>query len=112
MDITEHYRMVVLAQRTSREVEYRKSDGARLDLTSLQTDAIQKFEEAWKTLAGRLAIVPGKDVLGELRSVISDRFGVSLTDARIIRAVRPSDLPADFLELFEKLELFRVAAVV
>lgn len=112
MEITERYRMVVLAQRTSREVEYRKSDGGRRDPTALQTDAIRKFEQAWKSLEGRLTIVPGKDVLGELRNKLSERYGVSLTDTKIIRAMRRSELPSDFLELFEKLEAFRLAAVV
>ena len=111
LEITERHRMEVFAQRTSREVEYRKTVESRIDGATLHTEAITRFENTWRTLEGRLTIVPGKIVLAQLREMLDERFGISLTDTKIIRAVRRSDVPLDFLEFLEKLETFRKTSV-
>jgi AAA domain, putative AbiEii toxin, Type IV TA system/AAA ATPase domain len=111
-EITERHRVEVQAQRTSREVEYRKSNQDRkVDPTTLQSEAIRNFENVWKTLEGRLTVVPGKAVLAELRDAVAERYGVSLPDNKIIAAMRKSDIPVDFQEFLQKLEVFRVAAI-
>jgi energy-coupling factor transporter ATP-binding protein EcfA2 len=73
MEITDRHRMEVLSQRTGREIEYRKTEEGRKDTTTLQSDAIRRFEEAWRTLEGRLVLVPGKLVLAELRDALVAR---------------------------------------
>ena len=71
MQITDEERLTVLAQRSAREVEYRKERGTDLDGTTLQTEAITRFELSWNTLEGRLLLVSGKDVLAKLRDLVS-----------------------------------------
>jgi predicted ATP-dependent endonuclease of OLD family len=111
LEITDNHRMEVFGQRTSREVDHRKSVEGRVDGTTLQTEAIISFEKTWSTLDGRLKVVPGKAVLAELRETLTARYGISLTDTKIIRAVRKPDVPPDFIEFLEKLEAFRLNAV-
>jgi len=111
LEITECHRMDVLAQRSSREVEYRKEVESRIHAATLQTEAIKRFENTWAELAGRLTIVPGKVVLAQFRETLANRYGISLTDTKIVRSVRQSDVPDDFLGFLEELEAFRNVAV-
>jgi hypothetical protein len=110
-DITEKYRVEVLSQRTSREVEYCKARAPVIDVSTLNSKAINDFERRWSTLGGRLIIVPGKSVLQELRDRISEKYGVSLTNSRIIGSIREDEVPDDLKELIKKLEAFRLQPV-
>ena len=111
LQITEQFKREVFAQRASREVEYRRTANPGLDPSTLHAEAMCRFEDAWSTLLGRLAIVPGKSVLARLRDVIGEQYGVTLSDSKIISAMQPEDFAPDLLQLLEKLEHFRRAAV-
>lgn len=109
--ITDSLRVEVLSQRTSREVEYRKKKSPGIHVSTLNSEAITEFERRWSTLEGRLTIVPGKVVLQDLRDKISNSYGVSLTNSRIIGAMKDSEIPSDLKDLLEKLEAFRCRSV-
>jgi predicted ATPase len=109
--ITEKYRVDVLSQRTSREVEYYKSRSSAIDGSTLNSNAIKNFELRWSTLDGRLIIVPGKLVIQKLRDEISEKYGVSLTNARIIGNIREDEIPSDLKKLINKLDTFRLQQV-
>ena len=56
-----------------------------------------------------MEIVPGKDVLRNLRSYVSDRWSISLTDVRIIDEFHRSEIPTDLADLLKTLEEYRVS---
>lgn len=109
--ITEKHRKDVSSQRIGKEIDFRRSTGTKLDSSTLHAQASAAFDAQWSTLDGRLKIVPGKDVLAELRTNLSEKYGVSLPDSRIVSATREEDMPSDFLDLLKKLESFRSATV-
>jgi len=109
LEITEKYRGVTASQRIGKEIDYKRSIGFKPDSATLHSQAQARFDEVWASLEGRLTLVPGKAVLAELRSVLSQRHGVTITNTKIISSMRPDDVPADFLNLLVKLEAFRKA---
>jgi hypothetical protein len=111
MEITAKYKEEVASQRIGRQMDYYRRKGGKQDSTTLHYKLTAEFNKQWSTLEGRLAIVPGSDVLSELRTTIATKYGVSLSDSKIISAMREQEIPADFLKLLEKLERFRTAAI-
>jgi energy-coupling factor transporter ATP-binding protein EcfA2 len=110
-EITDEYRVDVFSQRTSREVEYQKPRSPGISPTTLNSEAIKKFEDSWSSLEGRLVVVSGKLVLQALRDRILETYGVSLSNARIMGGMREFEVPDDFKELLRKLDEFRLQSV-
>jgi len=51
--------------------------------------------------------VPGKDVLNAFREVIQSKYGITLTDYRIIDEFKSEEVPADLLDLLTSLDDYR-----
>ena len=55
----------------------------------------------------RLDIVPGKRVLSQLVARVQNDYKVILTPARIIEALRESDMPSDLRQTLRTIDSFR-----
>ncbi len=108
-EITAKHRDDVLSQIMAKRWEYLRTTGR--DLADVNRQAMNWFNEQWNDLNRRLAIVPGKEVLRELRTAIQESYGVSLTDARIIEHMRRDEIPYDLLSLIRIIDGFRRAPV-
>ncbi len=89
-----------LARRTA--VKPRPQDPA-----TANTEALRELDRSWGDLKQRLKIVPGKEVLKMLRTEVQSRYGVTLTDARIVSAFKREEVPEDLRTLLSRLENFR-----
>ncbi len=103
--ITEETRAAVQGQYIGKYCDYFKSGGK--DPATLSAEAIRRFDEKWASLEQRLEIVPGKKILRNLRSYITQKWSVSLTDIRIIDEFRPAELPDDLMDLLRTLNNYR-----
>ena len=74
---------------------------------TLASQAIEVFDRKWHSMESRLEIVPGKQVLRELRGGIQDQYQVTLTNLRIIGSFREEEVPTDLVELIHEIEGFR-----
>jgi hypothetical protein len=97
------------AQYLARRSDFVSRKGARDDAATINRQSLRRFEEKWASLEGRLELVRGKRMLRRLRGEIQQQFSVNLTDARIIEATRPGEIPSDLIELLQELEAFRAA---
>jgi hypothetical protein len=97
----------VLVQAIARREEFFRKKGVDASVTHRET--LKWFEQRWSSPSGRLSLVSGKDVLGAFRQQIHHRYGVTLTDARVVDAINKEDVPADMVSLLERLEAFRQA---
>jgi predicted ATPase len=104
-EITGSYRDAVLSQLMAKRWEYFKPTGK--DLADVNREAMASFNEQWNDLDRRLEIVPGKEVLRDLRTRMQTKFGVSLTDARIVEAMHRDEIPNDMQELLREIDQFR-----
>jgi hypothetical protein len=107
--ITGRYRDDVLSQMMAKRWEYFRTAGK--DLADVNRETMAWFNEQWNALETRLAIVPGKEVLRDLRTHVQENYSVSLTDARIVEAVRRDEIPDDLQELLRDIDKFRRTAV-
>ena len=105
-EITSGYRQSVTSQMIAKRSNFLGATG--IDLGTLAEDVMSDVETKWENLEGRLEIVPGKDVLKDVREHLSARYSISLTDFRIIDEFREDEIPEDLARLLAELEEFRV----
>jgi len=89
-------------------LERTNPDGGK-DRATRTREALEWFSEQWEHLERRLCVVPGKEALGRLRSLVQAEYSISLTDARIISECKAEDLPEDLKSLLTALDEFRTA---
>lgn len=106
-EITKKYHTDLQGQYIGKFSEFHKSKGK--DAATMAKEALDIFSAKWKTLATRLEIVCGKDVLKDFRSYIDNVAGITLTDFRIIDEFRLEEIPEDMRSLINRLEDFRCA---
>jgi hypothetical protein len=104
-EITDPLKDSIQSQVLARRWEHLRSSGK--DLADVSRETITSFAAVWDNLFRRLEVVPGKDVLSRFRARIQQIYGISLSDSRIIDAMRREDIPTDLIELLHKLETFR-----
>ena len=78
---------------------------------SINEVALNEFEEGWKTISKRLAIIPGKEALSVLNQHLQDEYGVNLTPTAIIDAMRNDEGPAEIQKLVHDLSRFSAPMV-
>ena len=106
-EITRPLKDDVLSQLMARRHDYLKHTGQ--DKSQLYKDTLSAFESRWGSLSTRIALVPGKQVLGVFRQRVQDLCGATLTEARIAESINREDIPADMRQLLDSLENFRIA---
>ena len=106
-EITRPLKDDVLSQLMARRHDYFHQTGQ--DKSRVYKGTLSTFERRWSNLDARIALVPGKLVLGLFRHRIQDLLGVTLTDARIAEAMSKDDIPSDIRSLLGSLESFRTA---
>ncbi|MBI1369714.1 MAG: AAA family ATPase [Planctomycetes bacterium] len=104
-EITDPMQNHVCAQYVARRCEYMKHCGE--DMATMTARAMEWFTTRWSDLDARLEIVPGKEVLRQLRSIIAGRHRVSMTDARILESFHRGDVATDLESCLRSIDLFR-----
>jgi len=77
------------------------------DQSTTITETVTEFDQKWGGLESRLEVVPGKLVLRRLREELQSKYGISLTEARIVNEFRRNEIPSDLCELLRGLDQFR-----
>jgi energy-coupling factor transporter ATP-binding protein EcfA2 len=103
--LTESLHQDVLAQYTAKRAGYHS--GLEIDPATLTIDTARWFESKWQNVETRLEIVPGKELLRNLRDHIETEYGVILSDYRIVHEFSKEEMPAELMSLLERLDDFR-----
>ena len=104
-EICEPLKVSITAQKVTKRADYLVHSG--IDRATIAEQTMLLVDQKWNSLDSRLEIVPGKEVLKSLRTVIQDRYGVSLTDIRIINNFERDEVPPDMIELCQRLDQWR-----
>ena len=94
-----------IAKRTEFLRKIKKEDPA-----TIGTDTVRWFNAKWDRLETRIEVVPGKETLHAFRRRVSEIYGVSLSDLKIVGACTSDDVPKDLQDLLGEIERFRNAA--
>jgi hypothetical protein len=103
-EITTQDRSALLGQYIAKRVAYMRSS---TDQATLGKQAIEAFDITWADLDARMRIVAGKQTLSQLRARIHTETGLSLTNHKIISAIRIEEIDTDLKMMVRALEAFR-----
>ena len=78
------------------------------DVVTITGEAQSYVNDRWNDLGARLEIVPGKIVLNRLRNSISSKYGITLTDNRIVRSFSRETASEDLMFLLSSLDDYAV----
>ena len=109
-EVTDELKDEAEQQYVSRYSDYHHKQGKR-DLSTLMREATDLFRSRWKDKNERLTLVSGKEAMRRFREKVQTLLGLSVTDAKIIDAMRQEDFPPELIDLLEGLEVFRLVKV-
>jgi hypothetical protein len=99
---TETVKSQVLAQTSSEALRYLTKKSGKHQSTILK-DCHSSIDAAWKSIEGRVQIVPGKEVLSLLNQKVQEKYKVSVTPSQIVRFMTPEQIPQDMRLVFQSL---------
>jgi hypothetical protein len=74
--------------------------------TMINEVVLNEFEESWRNVSKRLAVIPGKEAISHLNQHLQHEYGVSLTPTAIIDAMRNDEIPTEVQKLVRDLSEF------
>jgi len=105
--ITEAIKQDVQGLYISRYVESQKAITPGTDDSTLTTNAVKEFDEAWGNPARRMALVPGKRVLALLNTHLQEAYGISLSPLYVVSRFKHEEVPESIKFLAKDLDDFR-----
>lgn len=105
VEITEPMKNDILGQLISKRWAFSRNTG--VDQAAVAGETASRFEKRWNQLESRLSIVSGKEVLKRLREAIQNRYGVTLSNQRVLGSMRRSEISEDLMRLLTALDEFR-----
>lgn len=105
-DECEKYRTELSAQISTHVLKFEKETGSSLDPSTIVTNSLREFEHAWSSVSGRIALCPGKDVLGGILNRITKEYKVSLSANAIASQMRGDEIDPEFREILIALDAF------
>ena len=97
-DIGGHY--------TAARVKELQASEPGLDASTMNTRAFSEFEELWKTLDGRLRIIPGKLLLKRVNEHLQREISVSISSVSIASCMSNDDVPTEIRSMLFNLNNF------
>lgn len=102
-NITNEVKHEVFAQLQAREFDFRRRKCPGLDQATVTAQVSKWFEERWATEEGRLALVPGKEVLARINSALQTSVGISVSDSQIAVQFRAEEVHPEIRSLIDDL---------
>lgn len=100
------FKSKVVAQYAARRAEYIRSTGA--DQATVIQGVSERVDAIWGSLDERMKIVPGKEVLRNLRDIVSNEYRVNLSDIRLVESHNRASIPDDMKRIVTELDAFRL----
>lgn len=95
----------IFSQRLSKYTEYMRNSSK--DSSYFIKNAYSDFHSRWSFLEERLKMIPGKEAIRRLREFSQEKYGVTLTDSKIVSSLHLAEVSAEIVEMIGRLEQFR-----
>jgi energy-coupling factor transporter ATP-binding protein EcfA2 len=96
----------VVGQLIAKSQAFAKATNPKLDNATINEAAITFADLVWQNPQGRLAVIPGKEAFSAVNRKLQSDFGVSVTPAAVIEAMRDDEIPQDVHQLVQAVRDF------
>ncbi len=104
-ELSEEMKSAILGQVISNRMRHFANRTSK-DPATVANEAIVALDRDWGTLEGRMAVVPGKQLLAMLNSRLQQNLGISITPTQIIRHISRETIPSDLTDVLSDLDEF------
>jgi energy-coupling factor transporter ATP-binding protein EcfA2 len=80
-----------------------------INRATIGEETMKQFNEKWENIDTRMEIVPGNELLKSFRTSVQEKYGVTITDVRIIDNFKREEVASDMSLLCGKLEEWRTS---
>ena len=102
-DTKKHY---VSSQYLAGRKSFDRKSGTGVHEATLNEKILHEIDEVWKTMDGRLSVIPGKEAIAVLNRALQDKFSISVTAGAIVGSMRKEDVPSEMQTLISDLDGF------
>lgn len=106
-DVTERLKNDIQGQYLAKREPHEKSKNPGHDPATINSRLLEEFDKLWGDLSQRMAMVPGKRVLGLMNMHFQNHYKVTLSANTIISSFTIDDVPPEMKQLIENLDRFR-----
>lgn len=96
----------VMSQYLAERRRFERVHSPTMHETMINEVVLNEFEESWRNVSKRLALIPGKEAISHLNQHLQHEYGVSLTPTAIIDAMRNDEIPTKIQKLVRDLSEF------
>jgi len=109
--VTEPMRHKIEAKYLARRRPFEKASTPALDESTIDERLMMEFEKSWNDFAQRCLIVPGKEVLAALNTLLQSSYGITISATLVINSFQKADIPEEMVQLINDLEQFRKSQI-
>jgi hypothetical protein len=99
-------RNYVTSQYQAARARFERTNSPKLDIATVNEAALNEFESCWSNRASKLQVIPGKEALSAFNQYLQREYGVSVTPASIIEAMRNDEVPHEMRQLLQDIAAF------
>ena len=96
----------VISQYLASRRKFERVRSPSRDEASANQAALEEFEAEWASESRRLELIPGKEALAHLNTVLQKEYGISITPNGIVDAMKAEEVPRGMTRLLERLAHF------
>jgi hypothetical protein len=105
-EFAEQRKTYLMSQFTERYNAFVRASGGREHEASIMQAAMEAFEKRWKDPMERLRILPGKEAISHLNSVIQSKYKISVTPSSIVEMMRVDEITEEMRALILMISQF------
>ena len=104
--VVDEMRDNVRSHRVANKFAYLKKTSPSVADPTLMGAAMVEFDDAWKNVDNRLALIPGKEFISVLSAKLHDACGASVTINQIISEIKSEEVACELSEILLDIESF------
>ncbi len=101
----------VLSRYLADRKQFERKRGSGLSEATINEASVDEFDKLWEDAGNRLRIVPGKEALSAVNKRLQEVYQVSVTPTSIIECMLKEEIPAEMVELVDKVAKFAKSRV-
>lgn len=104
LDLTSKQYSQVKSQIGARRIDAER--GSKQDAATILLQVEEELQSVWGSLASRLALVSGKELLSAMNRILQDRWSVSITVAQLGSRIKRDEIDPELVEYFDRLAIW------
>lgn len=101
----------VSGQYVAERGRFERANSPKLSQATVAEAALNELEACWSDVNGRLEVIPGKEAVSMFNQYLQGEYGISVTPASVVDAMRVDEIPDEIQKLMQDISAFALSKV-